>query len=270
MRDNVFQRKVHARTVFISDLHLGSRGCRADLLLKFLDSIDPERIFLVGDVVDLESLQRGLYWPSLHMEVVRRLIGWARAGIPVVYVPGNHDAQVREFVGAEFAEIEIREEAVHTTANGRRLLVLHGDAFDGVVHCSRWLSWVGTHLYDLTLLLCCLLGALRRRLGLSHWSLVGYLKDRIGNARQYVESFEDAAIEVARRRGFDGVVCGHIHRPRVELREGFLYCNDGDWVESCTALIEDRHGELSLWDAGNSSSRPTVGAPALATLDRAA
>jgi UDP-2,3-diacylglucosamine pyrophosphatase LpxH len=269
MPDNVFQRKVQARTVFISDLHLGSRGCRADLLLRFLERIDPQRVFLVGDVVDLESLRRGLYWPGSHMEVVRRLIGLARAGIPVTYVPGNHDLELREFVGTRFAEIEICEEAVHTTADGRRLLVLHGDVFDDIVHFSRWLSWIGTHLYDLTLLLSYRLGTLRRLLGLSHWSLVAYLKTRIGNARQYIESFETAVIHAARRRGFDGVVCGHIHRPRIELRDGFLYCNDGDWVESCTALIEDRAGQISLWDAG-AESPAEAGAAELPALNRAA
>jgi UDP-2,3-diacylglucosamine pyrophosphatase LpxH len=269
MRDNVFQHKLQARTVFLSDLHLGSRGCHAERLLEFFERVNPERVFLIGDVVDLESLKRGLYWPASHMAVVRRLIGLARGGVPVTYIPGNHDAEVREFVGTQFADIEIHRERVHVTADGRRLLVVHGDEFDRAASRSRWLSFFGTHAYDATLLLSERLSAVRRSLGLSHWSLVAYLKARIGTALAYMESFERTAALAARRRGFDGIVCGHIHRPRIEMVEGILYCNDGDWVESCSALIEDAHGRLALWHAAEIDLEAGV-APSLAALDRAA
>jgi UDP-2,3-diacylglucosamine pyrophosphatase LpxH len=269
MSNNAFRRKLNARTIFLSDLHLGSRGCRADLLLDFLDEFESDQLVLVGDVVDLESLRRSLYWPAQHMEVVRRILARARDGVRVIYVPGNHDASLREFVGSDFARIEVRHEFVHTTADGRRLLAIHGDEFDDLVHCSPWLSRIGTHAYDATLALSLALSAVRRRFGRSHWSLVGYLKAKIGNAMQYIESFERAAAHAARRRGLDGVICGHIHRPRIATIEGVLYCNDGDWVESCSALIEDRNGRLAVWHAAERAvaARDPVIAPA---LDRAA
>ena len=239
--------RFHVRTAFISDVHLGSRGCRADLLLQFLRSVHMDQLILVGDIVDLWSLRRSFYWPSAHNEVVRTILALARSGTRVVYVPGNHDEEFREFVGESFGQLEIHRDYVHVAADGRRWLVLHGDEFDNVVKCSRWLAAVGSRVYDWTLELNRHFNSIRRWFGYSYWSLAGYLKHRVRNAMQYVNSFEQAVAHEARRRGVDGVVCGHIHRAGISDFDGLTYCNDGDWVENCSALIEDRSGRMALW-----------------------
>ena len=250
----------HVRSAFISDIHLGSRECRADLVLDFLRHVQMEQLFLVGDIVDVWSLRRSFFWPQLHSDVLRTLLGKTKHGTRVIYVPGNHDEQMREICGASFGNLEIHRDYVHTTARGMRLLIMHGDEFDGAVQCSRWLTALGSGLYDVTLGANRLLNTVRRSLRLPYWSLAGYLKTRVGNAMKYVHDFEHAAAHAARRRGVDGIVCGHIHRPEIIELDGTLYCNDGDWVDSCSALIEDRSGELELWhwnDVG-SALRPIV------------
>jgi UDP-2,3-diacylglucosamine pyrophosphatase LpxH len=191
---------------------------------------------------------------------LRTILGKTKHGTRVIYVPGNHDEQLRELCGSSFGNLEIHREYVHTTLRGLELLVMHGDEFDGAVKCSRWLAALGSGLYDVTLGANRAVNALRRRLGYPYWSLAGYLKSRVGNAVKYVHEFERAAAQAARRRGVDGIVCGHIHRPEIVELAGLLYCNDGDWVDSCSALIEDRSGELELWhwnDIG-SALRPVV------------
>ena len=251
---------IHVRSAFISDIHLGSRECRADLVLDFLRHVQMAQLFLVGDIVDIWSRRRSFYWPQIHNDVLRTILGKTKHGTRVIYVPGNHDEQLRELCGSSFGNLEIHREYVHTTARGLKLLVMHGDEFDGAVKCSRWLTALGSGLYDVTLGANRVVNALRRRLGYPYWSLAGYLKSRVGNAVKYVHEFEHAAAQAARRRGVDGIVCGHIHRPEIVELEGLLYCNDGDWVDSCSALIEDRRGELELWhwnDAG-SALRPVV------------
>lgn len=236
------------RTAFVSDVHLGSRGCRAAELLEFLESVRMDQLVIVGDLIDFWSLRRSFYWPTAHNAVVRAILGKARQGTRVIYIPGNHDAELREFVGCAFGQVEIHRDWIHCTAAGERLLVLHGDEFDGVVKCSRWLAAFGSRVYDATLELNRHFNRLRGAMGYSYWSLASYLKDRVPNARQYIEGFEHAVAHEARRRSVDGVVCGHIHRPQLRRIDGLLYCNDGDWVENCTALIEDRNGHLALWD----------------------
>ncbi len=238
---------IHVRSAFISDVHLGSRECRADLILDFLRTVQMEQLFLIGDIVDVSSLKRSFYWPQAHNDVLRTILGKTKHGTRVIYVPGNHDEQMRDFCATVFGNLEIHREYVHTTARGLRLLILHGDEFDGAVRFPRWLHALGSNLYDLTLGANRLVNGLRRRLGYPYWSLAGYLKGRVGNARRYVEEFEHAAAHAARKRGLDGVVCGHIHRPGIHMIGGVLYCNDGDWVDSCSALIEERSGELELW-----------------------
>jgi UDP-2,3-diacylglucosamine pyrophosphatase LpxH len=237
----------HVRSAFISDVHLGSRECRADLILDFLRSVHMEQLFLIGDIVDVWSLQRSFYWPQAHNDVLRTILGKTKHGTRVIYVPGNHDEQMRDFCATVFGNLEIHREYVHTTARDLRLLILHGDEFDGAVHCPRWLHVLGSNLYDVTLGANRLVNAMRRRFGYPYWSLAGYLKGRVGNARRYVEEFERAAAHAVRKRGLDGIVCGHIHRPEIHHIDGVLYCNDGDWVDSCSALIEERNGELELW-----------------------
>jgi UDP-2,3-diacylglucosamine pyrophosphatase LpxH len=236
------------RAVFISDIHLGSRGCNAEALLSFLRSVQTESLYLVGDIVDLWSLRRGFFWPQAHNNVLRTLLGKAKHGTRVVYVPGNHDEDFREFVGMRFGNLEIVQDCIHVTAAGERLLVMHGDEFDSVVKCSPWLAAFGSRAYDFSIDMNRHFNRVRRAFGYDYWSLANYLKHKVKNAVNYISSFEQAVAAEARRRGADGVVCGHIHRAEITRLDGVLYCNDGDWVESCTALVEDRNGRLSIWD----------------------
>jgi UDP-2,3-diacylglucosamine pyrophosphatase LpxH len=235
------------RSVFISDVHLGSKGCRADLLLEFLKSVEVDYLFLVGDIFDLWAMRKGFFWPQEHNNVVRTILGKAKGGTRVIYIPGNHDGELREFCGSVFGNLEIRREFVHATADGRRLLVMHGDEFDTVVKCSPWLAKLGSNVYDFLLGLNRHVNAMRRLFGMPYWSLASYLKHKARTAVQYIASFEQAVAHAARKRGVDGVVCGHIHRAEIRDIDGVQYCNDGDWVESCTALVEDMNGRLALW-----------------------
>ena len=246
---------IHVRSAFISDIHLGSRDCRADLVLDFLQTVQSDQLILVGDIIDVWSLRRSFNWPQSHSDVLRTILGKTKYGTRVIYIPGNHDEQFRNLCGASFGNLEVHREYVHQTLRGLRLLVMHGDEFDGAVQCNRYLTALGSSLYDVALGLNRGLNALRHRFGYGYWSLAAYLKSRIGNAMQYVRSFEQAAAHTARRRGLDGIVCGHIHRPAMSNIEGALYCNDGDWVDNCSALIEDRTGELELWHWTDASSQ---------------
>ena len=233
--------------MFLSDIHLGTLECQAERLLSFLQSVQADRIYLVGDIVDLWALRNGLYWPESHAAVMRELLAKVRAGTHVIYIPGNHDELCRDFCGQHLAGVEVLRECVHALQDGRRLLVLHGDEFDGAVKCGRLMAALGTQLYDLFLRWGYRLNRIRSLLGLGHWSLVTWLKGRVGNVRRHVERFEQAAAAEARRRGLEGVVCGHIHRPAIAEYDGTLYCNDGDWVEHATVLVEDPQGALRLW-----------------------
>jgi UDP-2,3-diacylglucosamine pyrophosphatase LpxH len=236
------------RSVFISDIHLGTRGCNAAALLDFLREVHTENLYLVGDVVDLWSLRKTFYWPQEHNNVLRTILGKAKHGTRVVYVPGNHDEDFREFAGTCFGNLEILRDCVHTTARGERLLVLHGDEFDSVVKCSPWLAALGSHAYDFSIEMNRHFNRIRRYFGYDYWSLANYLKHKVKNAVSYISSFEQAVAHEVKRRGVDGVVCGHIHRAEISQLDGVLYCNDGDWVESCSALVEDRNGSLSIWN----------------------
>jgi len=258
---------IQVRSAFLSDIHLGARECRAELVLDFLHAVRAETLFLVGDIVDAWSLRRSFYWPQSHNNVLRTLLGMAKHGTRIVYIPGNHDEMLRELCGHRFGNLEVHREYVHTTARGLRMLVMHGDEFDSAVKCRRWLTALGSRMYDVTLGLNRYVDATRRLMGYPYWSLASYLKTRVGNALEYVRSFEEAAAHAARSRGYDGVICGHIHRPEVADRHGVLYCNDGDWVDSCTALIEDRSGELELW---NWAERLASMSPARRALPKAA
>ncbi len=234
------------RAVFISDLHLGTPGCQAGPLLDFLKSHSSHTLYLVGDIVDGWQLRRRWHWPQAHNDVVQKLLRRARKGCRVVFIPGNHDEFARGFAGHHFGGIEVREEAVHTTADGRKLWVVHGDHFDAVIQCAKWLAYVGDNAYELTLRLNRHLNSLRARMGLPYWSLSAYLKHKVKKALNYVTAFEEAVAAEARKRGYQGVVCGHIHRAEMREIDGTLYCNDGDWVESLTALVEHHDGRLEL------------------------
>jgi UDP-2,3-diacylglucosamine pyrophosphatase LpxH len=252
--------KAFVRSVFVSDVHLGSRDCRAKELLRFLDGIETDYLFLVGDIVDFWSLRRSFFWPEEHNEVVRAILAMAKEGTRVIYVPGNHDDNIREFCGSLFGSLSIRRRYVHSTADGREFLVMHGDEFDTAVKCSRWLARFGASAYEFMMRVNRSVNACRHAIGLPYWSLATYLKLRLPKAVRYVAAFEHAAAQAARSRGLDGIVCGHIHRAGMREIDGVLYCNDGDWVESCTALVESTSGELSLWHAAYSHDRTEVSA----------
>ena len=251
------------RSIFISDLHLGTPGCQAAHLLEFLRHTDSTHLYLVGDIVDGWQLRRRWYWHQSHNDIVQKVLRKARKGTQVVYIAGNHDEAMRHFLGVAFGGIEIRDEAVHLTADGRRLLVTHGDLFDAVVQRARWLAHLGDRAYGLALKLNRWLNHATARLGLSYWSLSQFLKHRVKNAVSYMTDFEEALASEARRRDFDGVVCGHIHKAEIRDIGGILYCNDGDWVESLTALVELESGELRLvdWRAIEALKRSAVAIP---------
>ena len=234
------------RAVFISDVHLGTRGCQAELLLDFIRHMECETLYLVGDIIDGWKLKSGWYWPQAHNDVVQKILRLARKGVKVVYVPGNHDEVVRDFVGVHFGGVVVARDAIHETADGRRFLVTHGDEFDGVVQHAKWLALAGDVAYRALLLSNTLFNRVRRRLGFGYWSLSAFLKTRVKNALQFVENYESAVADEARRRGVDGVICGHIHKAEMRDIGGVLYINDGDWVESCTALAEHPDGTLEI------------------------
>ncbi|MGB3543802.1 UDP-2,3-diacylglucosamine diphosphatase [Rubrivirga sp.] len=238
------------RTIFLSDLHLGMRGCQAERVLDFVRANDAERWVLVGDIVDGWALARSWSWTQAHNDVVQKLLRKVRKGAEMVYVPGNHDGAARQFAGLTFGGILVQREWRHTTADGRTLLVLHGDEFDGVVRLAPWLSKVGARAYELSLALNTVVAGVRERMGKPYWSLAAALKDRTKKALQYVGRFEDAVAALALERGVDGVVCGHIHRPEIRTIEvdgaRTLYANCGDWVENCTALVEHWDGRLEV------------------------
>lgn len=246
--DRTASGKLKLRTVWISDIHLGTQGCNADLLLDFLKSIQPETLYLVGDIIDGWKLKRGWYWPPRHNDVVRRVLKMAAKGCRVVYIPGNHDEMLRPYAGLAFGGVEIAMEAVHTTVDGRRLLVCHGDEFDGIVLYHRWLAWAGDIGYGMLLRLNVYYNRLRRQLGLPYWSISAHIKKKVKNAVAFINRFEEAVAEAARLRGVDGVVCGHIHSAEIRDFGGVLYMNDGDWVESCTALVEHGDGRIEILD----------------------
>jgi UDP-2,3-diacylglucosamine pyrophosphatase LpxH len=259
-----FRPKQRYRTVWISDVHLGTRGCNAALLVDFLRSIEPETLYLVGDIIDGWRLRRGWYWPDAHNEVVRRVLKMAHRGTRVVLIAGNHDEMLRDYVGLTLGGVQLADEAVHVTADGRRLLVTHGDAFDGVVLYARWLAFLGDKAYGLLLRANILFNAVRRRLKLPYWSLSAHLKRKVKNAVQYVCSFEEAVAREATERGFDGIVCGHIHCAEIRQIGDITYYNDGDWVESCTALSEDADGTIRIIDWALETARASEARAALA------
>ena len=234
------------RTVFLSDVHLGRRDARAEYLLDFLRHTDSQQLYLVGDIVDFWSLKNGWYWPQVNNEVVKTILRKARNGTRVVYIPGNHDETLRDYCGMEFSAVRIEREALHRTADGRRLLVTHGDHFDGIVINSRWIAGLGSGVYEALLFLNRGYNFVRRKLGRPYWSLSSYIKYAVKNAMQYIENYEAVAMREVSHRHLDGIVCGHIHHAAVRQSGPITYCNSGDWVESCTALAEDFTGRIRV------------------------
>lgn len=234
------------RSVFLSDIHLGTRGCQADLLLDFLRHMSCERLYLVGDIVDGWRMKGGWYWPQSHNDVVQKILRLARKGVAVAYIPGNHDDRVRDFCGVHFGGVVVARDAIHQTRDGRRFLVLHGDEFDGVVRHAPWLALTGDLAYRAVLALNTTVNRMLRRLGFGYWSFSAFLKGKVKNALKFIDKFETAVAAEARRRGVDGVICGHIHKAEMRDINGVTYVNDGDWVESCTALVEHLDGRLEI------------------------
>ncbi len=236
----------HFRALFLSDVHLGTRGCQADMLLEFLRYHDAETVYLVGDIVDGWRLRRNWHWPQEHNDVVQKLLRKARKGARVVYVPGNHDEFLRDYLGTHFGGVEVTDSCFHETVAGRRYLVIHGDQFDVVVRHAKWLAYFGDWAYVTALAINTWVNVVRRRLGFSYWSLSAWAKLKVKNAVSFIGNFERTLAEEARRRGADGVICGHIHHATDHHTFGINYINTGDWVESCTAVAEHHDGTMEL------------------------
>ena len=235
------------RAVFISDVHLGTRACQAERLTAFLRAYPAEQLYLVGDIVDFWAMKREVRWTRAQNTVVQKILRRARSGERVTFVPGNHDEALREHVGITFGDIRVERECIHLTAEGKRYLVLHGDEFDQVTRHHRWLAVLGDKGYDLLVRINGMLSWLRRRLGIAgYWSLAGYAKRRIKTAVNFVTDFEACVAHAVRERGLDGVICGHIHVAAMREVDGIAYVNCGDWVDSCTAIVEHHDGRLEL------------------------
>ncbi|WP_016747137.1 UDP-2,3-diacylglucosamine diphosphatase [Rhizorhabdus wittichii] len=234
------------RTIWVSDIHLGTRGCNAQMLIDFLDSTDSETMYLVGDIIDGWRLKRSWYWPSAHNDIVWRVMKRAKRGTRVVFIPGNHDEMFRQYSGMTFGGIEIRRSAIHETADGRRLMVTHGDEFDTVVMCHRWLAFAGDFAYETLMRLNVVINTVRQWFDLPYWSLSKHAKHKVKNAVEFISRFEEAVAHEAGERGVDGVVCGHIHTAEIRRFGDIVYYNDGDWVEGCTALVEHFDGRMEV------------------------
>ena len=234
------------RTIWISDIHLGTRGCNAEMLIDFLDHVDSETMFLVGDIIDGWRLKKKFYWPAAHNDIVWRLLKRAKRGTKVIYIPGNHDEIFRQFSGLDFGGVAIRRKAIHETADGRRLLVLHGDEFDAITLAHTWLAHVGDVAYNLLMVLNRWVNLFRRTLNMPYWSLSKHAKAKVKNAVQFISNYEEIVAHAAGTRGVDGVVCGHIHTAEHRRIGSVDYYNDGDWVEGCTALVEHHDGRMEI------------------------
>jgi len=238
------------RTIWISDVHLGTKGCNAELLIDFLDSTDSETMYLVGDIIDGWRLKKKFYWPAAHNDIVWRILKRAKRGTRIVYIPGNHDEVVRPFCGMNFGDVEIRRAAFHDTADGRRLMVLHGDEFDTIMLTHRWLAFVGDTAYHLMMSLNGWVNKARKAMGMPYWSLSKAAKHKVKNAVEFISKYEEIVARAAGERGVDGVVCGHIHTAehRIFQHNGrdIEDWNDGDWVEGCIALVEHFDGRMEI------------------------
>ena len=243
------------RSVFISDVHLGTRACKAERLLEFLKAHPSEHIFLLGDIVDFWAMSRGgIYWSAAQNTIVQKLLRSARHGTHIFFIPGNHDEALREYVGTSFGDIRVEYEYVHTALDGRRYLLLHGDEFDQVTRYHKWVAILGDMAYNLLVSINNWLSWLRRTLRRpGYWSLAGYAKRKVKTAVSFIFDFEDSVVRHARERGLDGVVCGHIHWAAMKETDGVTYLNCGDWVDSCTAIVEHLDGRMELvaWHAHN-------------------
>lgn len=245
------------RTLFVSDIHLGSKPAKAELLIDFLRHHDAATIYLVGDIVDGWRLRRSWHWPQAHNDVVQKLLRKARRGTKIVYVAGNHDEFLRAFQGVHFGGIVVADRAIHEAADGRRFLVIHGDQFDAVVHNARWLAYLGDKAYDIAIVVNRGVGVFRRLFGMPYWSFSSWAKIRVKQAVNFIGAFQEVVTQEARRSGVEGVVCGHIHHATIARMGDIDYINTGDWVESCTAVGENEDGsfEIITWTQARGAER---------------
>jgi len=258
------------RTIFMSDLHLGTPGCQAEMLLDFLRRHEAETYYLVGDIIDGWRLKRGWHWPTSHSDVVQAILERARNGARVIYIPGNHDEGLRSYLGTHFGGVEVQRKAAHVTADGRRFLVTHGDQFDAVVANAAWLARLGDRAYELALWLNTRLNRMRHLWGGQYWSLSRWAKAQVKQAVNFISEYEKILAAEARRGGYDGVICGHIHSAAMHRVGGLDYVNTGDWVESCTAVVEREDGSLGLVDWVEEKRRAAEPRPMLLRAPRRA
>lgn len=237
---------VRYRAIWVSDVHLGTQRAQADALLDFFRATESDTLYLVGDIVDNWALGKSWYWDQSHNDVIQKILRKARKGTRVVYIPGNHDEHFRDFVGSMFGRLVVRRDDIHIGVDGKRYLVMHGDEFDGVVKYAKWLAYVGDSAYEVAMHANSAVNSMRRWFGMPYWSLSAYLKYKVKRAVEFLSNFENAMVREAKRRGTDGVICGHVHTPEMREIDDVIYFNDGDWVESCSALVEHRDGRFEL------------------------
>ncbi|MFZ4541321.1 MAG: UDP-2,3-diacylglucosamine diphosphatase [Rickettsiales bacterium] len=251
----------HYRTIWISDIHLGTRGCKAEPLLDFLRHTESDKLYLVGDIIDGWRLKKNWYWPQSHSTVVQKVLRKSRKGTEVIFIPGNHDEFLRDYIGYGFGDIIVRDHDIHITANGKALLVIHGDIYDAVMNHARWLVYLGDKAYNVALDFNQWVNRVRRLVGLPYWSLSALLKRKVKQAVSIIGDFEKFLVEAAQRAHVDGVVCGHIHHAEIKRVGPILYCNDGDWVESCSALVEHYNGSLEIifWETSEEANHDLFG-----------
>ena len=247
------------RSIFLSDIHLGTRACQAERLLEFLREHTAENVFLLGDIVDFWAMRRSILWTEAQNTFVQKILRRARRGERVVWIPGNHDEALRDYTGISFGDIALAGDYIHQLADGRRFLLMHGDEFDQITRHHRWIAVLGDVMYDVLVRVNIIVSFVRRRFGAHlYWSLAGYAKRRVKKAMQFIFDFEDAATHAARQRGLDGIICGHIHWAMIRPIDGIIYANCGDWVDSCTAIVEHHDGRLELIRWGSPAALPTA------------
>jgi len=234
------------KTIFISDVHLGSKGAKAEFLAEFLKYNSCEKLYMVGDIIDGWRLKKRVYWPQSHTNVIRRILTMSKRGTDVIYVTGNHDDFLRRYSGLDLGNIQLCDEAVFNASNGQRYLVVHGDKYDSIIQTQKWLALIGDWGYETLVVLNRYYNQVRRKFGKGYWSLSSYVKQRVKGAVSFISAYEEAVVKDCENFGYDGVICGHIHHPEIREVDGKQYLNCGDWVESCTAIVETLDGELKL------------------------
>ena len=246
VNQNKFDKIFNYRSIWISDFHLGTRGCQSELLLEFIKHTQSEKLYLVGDIIDGWALKNTWYWPQSHNDVVQKILRKARHGAEVFYISGNHDEVMRGFVPVNFGGVSILNQVIHETVDKKKYLVVHGDQFDGIIQCAKWLAMLGSITYDFLIYFNRYINFFRKKLGYEYWSLSNYLKFTVKNAVKFVSEYEKLVCNYAKQFKVEGIICGHIHHANMQSMNGTHYINDGDWVESCTALVEHFDGKLEL------------------------